>query len=175
MPYHKDSRCGPGWFEVNISHFYDYLDDRSEQLIVRGDFEIDLNTTFKYDRQLQYHDECLNEEIEQRLNEYISWKIFNETRNPLDEGDLLPDAFCNPWAYVYHHVSRLVARKPQWYLLQPIFATEGEAYEGHREFHDLMDHTDPKVVKKTFQITDSSESGSVKVIKLKALHAEVFG
>lgn len=171
MPYTKDSRCGPGWFEVNLSHFYDYLDDRSEELIVRGDFSADRKT---YDAQLKFYDDVLNEEIEERANEYISWKIFNETRKPLDEGDLLPDAFCDVWAYVYHHVCRLVARKPIWYLLRNIHS-KGEAWSGSKEFDDLMDNTDPMIIKKAFDITETSESLTVRNLKLKALHQEVFG
>ena len=123
MPYSKDVRCGHGWFDSNVNCFYDYLDSRGEELIVRDDFSLeeDLNSSLNHPQQIKYHDTCLSEEIEERVNQFISWFVFGERWKPLDEEDCLPENFPEDvYGYVYHHVCRLVKRKPTWYFLRTV-------------------------------------------------------
>ena len=110
MPYSKDIRCGQGWFRTNVNCFYDYLDGMDEELIVKDDF---------CSSEVIYHNTELEETIELKVNEYISWKVFGETRNKLDEDDSLPEEFNDDiWGYVHDSICRLVKRKPTWYELR---------------------------------------------------------
>lgn len=123
MPYSKDLRIGHGWFNTNINWFYDYLDNMSEELIVKTE-----NFT---PEEIQYHDNTLSEEIELRLNEYIAWKVFGETRKKRNDvpecfNDEPPQEFDeDPYGYVYHHILILVEKRKYegsisgpWYVLQ---------------------------------------------------------
>lgn len=119
MPYSKDIRVGHGWFNTNINWFYDYLDNMSEELIVKSE-----NFT---PEEIKYHDNTLSEEIELRLNEYIHWKVFGEIPTKLPEppsdgssfGDYLPSDFDeDPYGYVYHHILILIDKHKSWYELR---------------------------------------------------------
>lgn len=110
MPYSKDVRCGEGWFNTNVSCFYDYLDNLGEELIVSDQF---------CQSEVKYHTTELEEEIEARVNEYIRYKVFGEKRNKLDEDDCLPEEHDEDvWGYVYSHIWSLVHRKFTWYTLR---------------------------------------------------------
>ena len=116
MPYSKDIRVGQGWFNTNVNCFFDYLDGLDEELIVKDDFS---------PNEVKYHNTELEEQIEQRVNEYISWKVFGETRNKLDEDDALPSDFDDDvWGYVYDHICMLVKRQPTWYELRSTLKKE---------------------------------------------------
>ena len=118
MPYSKDIRCGQGWFNTNVNWFYDYLDNMEEELIVKTDF---------CQSDIKYHDNTLEEEIELRVNEYISWKVFGEQREKVDEDDSLPEDFEDDvWGYVYHHICTLVRRKPTWYEMRSTLLEESD-------------------------------------------------
>lgn len=116
MPYSKDLRVGRGWFNTNINWFYDYLDSMSEELIV--------HTESFTPNEVKYHDNTLSEEIELRLNEYISWKVFGETRSertdvPECYSDSMPSNYDeDPYGYVYHHILILVEKNKSWYKLR---------------------------------------------------------
>ena len=118
MPFSKDLRVGHGWFTTNINWFFDYLDNMSEELIVKTE-----NYT---PEEIKYHDDTLSEEIELRLNEYIAWKVFGvirQKRNDVPEchRDLLPkDNDENPYRYVYHHILILIEKHKDWYELRDI-------------------------------------------------------
>lgn len=110
MPYSKDLRIGHGWFNANLSWFDDYLDDMEEELIVNGEGS-----------EQKYRQNIMNEEIELRLNEYITWKVFNgpAINSVLDYDD-------DPYGYVYHHILILIDKhknvdEPErsWYRLDP--------------------------------------------------------
>lgn len=110
MPYSKDIRCGQGWFKTNVNWFYTYLDDMEEELIVKTDC---------CESEYTYHNKEMEELMEEKVNDYISWKVFGETRNKLDENDSLPSEYPDDvWGYVYDHVCMLVKRKPTWYELR---------------------------------------------------------
>jgi hypothetical protein len=112
MPYSKDIRCGSGWFEVNVNCFFDYLDDKGEELIVYSNF---------CGPERKYHNETLENEIEERVNEFIQYKVFGYERNPQDATDVLPSAYSDHiWEYVYYHVARLANHKTDWYSLRSI-------------------------------------------------------
>jgi hypothetical protein len=124
MPYSKDIRCGQGWFKTNVNWFYNYLDEIDEEIVVKTSYKSPLeNDPELIDfsaSETEYHNTTLEEEIELRVNEFISWKVFDETRKKLDEEDLLPEFFEDEgiWKYVYHHICMLVRRKPTWYELR---------------------------------------------------------
>lgn len=126
MPHSKDLRCGQGWFDVNINYFYDYLDEKNQELIVSDTPEVATHnslftTASAVQRQVKYRDEYLNQQIEERVNEFIQYKVFDWERNPLDEGDVLPSEYSDDiWGYVYYHITLLVYRKPNWYKLRDI-------------------------------------------------------
>jgi len=121
MPYSKDIRVGQGWFEVNVNWFYDYLDGMDEELIVSDDF---------CESEVEYHTTELEEEIERRVNEFISWNVFDEERTKLDKDDLLPSFFPKDiWGYVYHHICLFIRRKPTWYTLRSTLPEEGSESE----------------------------------------------
>lgn len=95
----------------------------SEELIVKTE-----NFT---PEEIQYHDNTLSEEIELRLNEYIAWKVFGETRKKRNDvpecfNDEPPQEFDeDPYGYVYHHILILVEKRKYegsisgpWYVLQ---------------------------------------------------------
>lgn len=110
MPYSKDVRCGQGWFETNINCFYDYLDAMDEELIVRREFCESENA---------YHNKCLEELIEEKVNDYISWKVFGEERSKLDENDSLPSEYPDDvWGYTHDHVCMFIKKRPSWYELR---------------------------------------------------------
>jgi hypothetical protein len=118
MPFSKDIRVGQGWFNVNVNWFFEYLDGLDEEVIVKDDF---------CPSEVKYHNNEFEGEIEFRVNEYISWKVFGETRNALDKDDLLPDFFDEDiWGYVYHHICMLIRRKPTWYELKSTLPDEEE-------------------------------------------------
>lgn len=116
MPYTKDIRCGQGWFEVNVNCYYDWLDERGVELIVNSDF---------CQSEYKYHNEVLEEMIEERANEFINWVVFREERSKLDEDDDLPSEWAkghksNMWCYIDYHIERFIKRKPTWYELRNI-------------------------------------------------------
>jgi hypothetical protein len=127
MPYSKDIRCGEGWFNTNIAWFYQYLDEMNEELIVKTDC---------CESEVVFHTKELEEKIEEKVNDYISWKVFGQTRNKLDEDDRLPEDFepsssidtgaRGVWAYVYHHICLFIRRKPTWYELESTLPEEEE-------------------------------------------------
>jgi hypothetical protein len=130
MPYCKDIRCGEGWFEVNVNSFYDYLENLDEELIVSDDF---------CESEVIYHRLELEEKIEEAVNEFIRWKVFNDESSPLDKDDL-PPSFFEPhssietgsrgiWVYVYHHICLFIRRKPTWYTLRSTLPEEGSESE----------------------------------------------
>ena len=108
MPYSKDIRLGQGWFNTNINCFFDYLDGIETEITVLSE-----NFTPK---EVKYHDNTLNEEIELRLNEYISWKVFGASRQERTDipecfSDAMPSDFDeDPYGYVYHHILILVEK-----------------------------------------------------------------
>lgn len=116
MPYSKDIRCGEGWFNTNINCFYDYLDGMDEELVIDGDGVSQVEE--------EYRATQLEEEIEQRVNEFIRYKVFGEKRRKLDEDDSLPEEYEDVWDYVYSHILLLVKRKPTWYVLRSTLAEE---------------------------------------------------
>jgi hypothetical protein len=116
MPYSKDIRVGQGWFNTNVNWFYNYLDEMDEELIVKTDC---------CESEVAYHNNHLEETIEEKVNEYISWKVFGETRNKLDENDTLPSYYPDDvWGYVYDHIIMLIKRKPTWYELKSTLPEE---------------------------------------------------
>ena len=126
MPFAKDIRVGQGWFEVNVNCFFDYLDGMDEELIVKNDFCAS---------EVAYHNKNLEEEIESKVNEYISWRVFGEERNKLDEEDFLPKEFEDDiWGYVYSQIWRLVRRKPTCYELR---STREEVDEAQNKYPPL--------------------------------------
>lgn len=119
MPYSKDIRCGQGWFRTNVNCFYNHLDEMDEELIVCKENYCESEYT--------YHNNVLEEEIETRVNEYISWKVFDEKREKLDEDDSLPKEFPDDvYGYVYDHILVLLKRKPNWYTLRSTLPEEQE-------------------------------------------------
>jgi len=106
MPYTKDPRCGAGWFEANVNSFFTYLDDHNNQIIVKQDF---------CESEVKYHNQVLEELIEEKMNEYISWHVFGERRNQLDEDDILPKLYDNIWMFVEDCVRIFIERKSSWY------------------------------------------------------------
>ena len=124
MPYSKDIRVGRGWFNTNVNWFYEYLDNMSEELIVETE-------NFTPD-EVKYHDNTLSEEIELRLNEYISWKVFGESVKehydlPQCFSDYVPSDFDeDPYGYVYHWILILVQKHKAWYKLRNINGEEEE-------------------------------------------------
>lgn len=121
MPYSNDVRCGQEWFSTNVYRFYNYLDEMDEELIVSHEF---------CESEVAYHTKELEELIEQKVNDYISWAVFGETRFKLDETDSLPSEYPNDvWGYTHDHVCMFIKRKPTWYELrstQPCEECEGE-------------------------------------------------
>lgn len=119
MPYSKDVRCGQGWFETNLNCFWTYLEEsQEEELITKSDF---------CESEVKYHDDEMSAQIEERVNEYISWMVFSEKREKLDKDDLLPDSFEDDiWGYVYHHVCMYVRKHPTWYELRSTLPEEEE-------------------------------------------------
>ena len=116
MPYSKDVRCGEGWYEVNVNCFFDFLDGCGEELIVKTDC---------CESEMTYHNKVLEEEIEERVNEFIRWVVFQDERSKLDIEDDLPSEWAkghkeDMWCYVYYHVERLVKRKSTWYQLKKV-------------------------------------------------------
>jgi hypothetical protein len=110
MPYSKDIRVGQGWFNTNVNWFYNYLDEMDEELIVKTDC---------CESEVAYHNNHLEEKIEEKVNDYISWKVFGETRSKLDENDSLPEEYPDDvWGFVYDHICMFVKRKPTWYELR---------------------------------------------------------
>lgn len=120
MPYSKDIRDGDGWFNTNVNCFFDYLEDNMDkELIVCRD---------KYcESEYIRHNKVLEEEIEKRVNEYISWKLFDDEREKLNENDMLPSDYPDyVYDYVYYHIYYLVKRKPDWYVLRSILPEDQE-------------------------------------------------
>ena len=120
MPYSKDIRCGEGWFTTNVNCFYEYLTDRDEEIVIRTSYKSPLKDDpepiYFSELEKQYHNTALEEEIEIRTNEYISWRVFGTIRKQLDEEDYLPDFFeDNIWGYVYHHICLFVRNHKTWY------------------------------------------------------------
>lgn len=96
---------------MNVNSFYQWLDDSQEELVVCSAEK----------HEMEYRENELNDEIENRANEYISWEVFGEERNLLDDDDALPEHYDGDiWAYVRHHVLALCKRKPTWYELRSI-------------------------------------------------------
>ena len=130
MPYSKDIRCGEGWFKTNVNCFYNYLDEIDEELIVREKFRLPWQEENKPDiewREVEFHRTHLEEQIEMRVNEFISWRVFNETRKKLDEDDMLPEEFedVGIWSYVYHHICVVLRKRlPTWYELRSTLPEE---------------------------------------------------
>jgi hypothetical protein len=135
MPFSKDIRTGQGWFDTNVNWFFNYLDDLDEELIVKDDF---------CPSEVKYHNNELEERIESRVNEYISWKVFGENRKALDEDDRLPNFFEDDvWGYVYHHICMFVRRKPTWYELKSTLPDE-EREESHESPEDVVQTSETK-------------------------------
>lgn len=118
MPYSKDIRMGQGWFRANVNWYYTYLDEGEMELIVKTDC---------CESEVAYHNKVLEETIEEKLNEFISWKVFGEERKKLDEEDALPSEYPEDvWGYVHDHILMLVKRKPTWYELKYLNESESE-------------------------------------------------
>ena len=118
MPHSKDLRCGEGWYDVNVNSFFDWFEDTFyQEIIVKSNFG---------KGEFQYHKKILEDEIEERVNEYIDYKLFGTERNPLDEEDvtLLPsnynDVQRNVWYYVSDHVKRFIKQRPDWYTIKDL-------------------------------------------------------
>jgi len=107
MPYSKDIRCGAGWFEVNVNTFFDWLDDRGYEIIVSDQF---------CPTEVQYHNESLEEQIEEAVNKFISQKVFHET--PTFDPMYDPNDYDCVWHYTFDCVKTLIQNKPTWYTLK---------------------------------------------------------
>ena len=107
MPYSKDIRCGAGTFEVNVNSFFAWLDDHNHEIIVRDTF---------CEQEVKYHNQTLEDEIEEAVNRYILAKIFNETTTYYETRD--PKEYVCVWDYVFDCVELLISRKSDWYDLR---------------------------------------------------------
>jgi hypothetical protein len=138
MPYSKDIRCGEGWFNTNIAWFYQYLEEMDEELIVKTDH---------CESEVVYHTKELEAMIEEKVNDYISWNVFGQTRNKLDENDSLPEEYPDDvWGYVHDHLVMLIKRKPTWYELKSTLPEEEACEQCKKEDPSVWIKVEDKVV-----------------------------
>ena len=120
MPYSKDIRAGSGWFNYNVNVFFDYLDSMSEEIIL-------LRKGFS-EEEIHHHNKLLEEEIENRVNQYIAWKVFGIISEELHSDSPDSPEFFEPKSncdintgvcgFVYHHVCKFLRANPSWYELR---------------------------------------------------------
>ena len=113
MPHEKDLRTGYGWYDLNLCHFWEWLESIA-------DTEIEVRDDFKpfSPSELTYHRNALHEEIEFRANEFIDYKVFNCFRGPLDEDDRMPLNFPNIYTYIHYHLLRFCLNHASWYAVK---------------------------------------------------------
>lgn len=119
MPHSKDLRIGYGWYDINLSHFYEWLEEVA-------DTAIEVSTDFLpfSEGELKYHRTALDDEIEFRANEFIDYRVFEVSRNPLDEDDMLPHSFPSINSYIHYHILRFCKNHASWYRVKRLTEPE---------------------------------------------------
>lgn len=109
MVYRKDPRAGYGEFEFNIEWFYQYLDERNEELIV---CDCDINGNEISQETMEEREEFLEEQIEKAVWSYIVYKIFRfeNSRMKLD--------YDNVYDCMYDRALDIMREKPCHYQLR---------------------------------------------------------
>lgn len=113
MPHSKDLRCGAGWYDINVNHFFEWMEDRNHTEI-----EVSENFTPFSRAEFEYHERVLHDEIEERMNEFLDYRIFHKFRSLLDEDDRRPKDFPSAYSYIYYHLLRLCKTRPTWYSVR---------------------------------------------------------
>jgi hypothetical protein len=118
MVYHTDPRAGFGWLDFNVAWFYQYLDDRGEELILKTtENDCPLNK-----KELNEREKMLEKYIERAVNMWIDYAVFSKDRRKriilYKEIDL--SHFENVYEVMYDVLLEFIAKYPNYYTLRVI-------------------------------------------------------
>jgi hypothetical protein len=103
MVHSKDTRSGFGWFDSNTNALWAWLEDHNYKVEVKGATE---------DIQIANR-KVLEEEVEDILNRYISYKIFHTRVQDAES----PEHHDYVWSYFYSCLKTYIQRHPEQYTL----------------------------------------------------------
>lgn len=161
MPHSKDLRCGAGWYDINVNHFFEWMEETC-----KSEIEVSENFTPFSRAEFEYHERILHDEIEERMNEFLEYRIFNQFRPHLDEDDRLPKDFESAYSYIYYHLLRLCKTRPTWYYVlsytSECCAEEEPEAEYDRVVDDDDDEPEPEPEPKTAKKAEASREDNLK-------------
>ncbi len=119
MVFRKDPRAGYCAIDFNIEHFYQYLDERGEELIMNRE---NPKTGYEYDEnELEHRESTFEKYIERAVECYIGYSIFgNKNKRVILYQEYDMAEYDNVYYLMYDVMLEFQEKYPNYFYLKKV-------------------------------------------------------
>jgi hypothetical protein len=124
MVFRKDPRAGYCTIDFNIEWFYQYLDERGEELIITKTSA----TGYEYNEDdLNRRESCLEKYIERAVEYYIGYSVFgNKSKRIIMYKEVDLSGYDSVYDIMYDTMIDFLDENPDYYTLRAVDSVEKE-------------------------------------------------